>query len=418
MNTGRTMEGKTLKLGWLLLGLWLLCITILASSYRSTSGTKEQIYELGSGIQELRETLTFDSPYRTHMADAQALNLQLIYALRLQIDTHYKKSWFLPDIHQLLFTTDRFIEQTQIYLDNNLDLLNLVDQIRVMRNDYQGEMPVSQLYLRLSANVLDAMFSDNGSSPAIYRELDQVYFLSTQLPAQQRQDLQQILAQISSVLGGYAQGQYIVDKLITHDVHTQIDLQRSEFNQLLNRHIWLGIFVSLFTMVGYLWLIRVAVKTQTAISVESLSDDRAMNEEEGVTQNESDAVQSSPQPAKQELSEPEIDFAKMLDSLNQDVESVCMLLEVFIEDHTGDAERIITLLTDSPEEAQRKAHSLKGVGGNLGASKLREAASKVEVAIKEDITAVPDLLDELKVRLDNALEEARIFLKENGKVES
>jgi HPt (histidine-containing phosphotransfer) domain-containing protein len=411
------MEGRALKFGWLLLSLWLICIGLLASSYRSTNETKEQIYELGSGIQELRETLTFDSPYRSHMADTQALNIQLIYALRLQIDTHYKKSWFLPDIHQLLFTTDRFIEQTQIYLDNNLDLLNLVEQIRAMRNDYKGQQGVSELYLRLSANVLDAMYSDNGSSPAIYRELDQVYFLSTKLPSQQRQDLQQVLAQISTVLGGYAQGQYIVDKLITHDVHAQIALQRNEFNQLLTRHIWLGIFVSFLTMAGYLWLIRIAAGSAATNSAE-LSSRESQDTEASDSINEQPNLPVADSPVEAELGEPEIDFAKMLDSLNQDVESVCMLLEVFIEDHTGDVERITSLLTDSPEDAQRKAHSLKGVGGNLGASKLRESASKVEVAIQEDITAVPDLLDELKGRLDNALEEARIFLKENAKVES
>lgn len=409
------MKGKTLKLGWLLLGLWLLCISILISSYRSTSETKEQIYELGSSVQELRETLTFDSPYRIHMADAQALNLQLIYALRLQIDTYYKKSWFLPDIHQLLFTTDRFIEQTQIYLDNNLDLLSLVEQIRLIREEYKGEFPISQLSLRLSANVLDAMYSDNGSSPAIYRELDQVYFLSTKLPAQQRQELQQVLAQTSTVLGGYAQGHYIVDKLITHDVHAQIALQRNEFNQLLTRHIWLGILVSFMVMLGYIGLIRNIQKSVSMLSVDS-SNHALVSQEGRDSQTAPDDTSESP--AENMVGEPEIDFAKMLDSLNQDVESVCMLLEVFIEDHTDDAERITRLLTDSPEEAQRKAHSLKGVGGNLGASKLRETASKVEVAIKEDITAVPDLLDELKVRLNNALEEARIFLKENSKVGS
>ncbi len=91
-----------------------------------------------------------------------------------------------------------------------------------------------------------------------------------------------------------------------------------------------------------------------------------------------------------------------------------MLLEVFIEDHHKDGEQITLLLTDSPEEAQRKAHSLKGVGGNLGATKLRQAAGKVEVAIKDDITLVPVLLDELTLRLERAISEARLFLKEHN----
>lgn len=109
---------------------------------------------------------------------------------------------------------------------------------------------------------------------------------------------------------------------------------------------------------------------------------------------------------------PEIDLDGMLDSLGNDYESVCMLLQVFVDDHTGDAERITQLLNDSPEEALRKAHSLKGVGGNLGALKLRESAGKVEQAIKDDIGSVSGLLDELKARLDKAILEAQTFLNE------
>lgn len=78
----------------------------------------------------------------------------------------------------------------------------------------------------------------------------------------------------------------------------------------------------------------------------------------------------------------------------------------------GDAERIAQLLNDAPEEALRKAHSLKGVGGNLGALKLRESAGKVEQAIKDDIGSASGLLEELKARLDKAILEAQTFLDE------
>ena len=408
------MEGKTLKLGWLLLCIWLICIATLANSYRSTNATKEQIYELGSSIQDLRETFSFDTPYRVHMADSQALDLQLIYALRLQIDAHYQKSWYLPDVNQLLFTTDRFIEQTQIYLDNNLDLLSLVEQVREKRERYTDNPSLSLLYYRISANVLEAIFSDRNSSPKIYRELDQIYSVSNELPKEARQDLQQVLAQISSVLGGYAQGQYVVDKLISHDVYGQIDLQRTEYNQLLMRHIWLGLLLTLTFMLGQLLLIAFTHRAKYTKTSESSEPETEHDEPAMVTEVEADTEPLSPEAPKVEDQEPEIDFDKMLDSLNNDMESVCMLLEVFIEDHNDDAERITQLLTDSPEEAQRKAHSLKGVGGNLGATKLREAATKVEVAIKEDITLVPRLLEELNWRLGRAISEARLFLKDHN----
>ncbi|RTZ14127.1 Hpt domain-containing protein [Vibrio aquaticus] len=410
------MVGKPLKLGWLLLGIWLFCIALIAMSYRSTSATNEQIHELGNSIQELRETLTYDAPYRSKMVDSQALNLQLIYALRLQLEANYQQNMLLPDIQQFLFTADRFIEQTQNYLNSSFELLSLIEQIRTMRVRYQDNPEISILYLKLSANVLESMFSDSNTAQTLARELDQVYVESSKLSSVDRKGLQVILAEISSVLGGYAQGQYIVDKLISHDVHTQITFQRSAFNDLLIKHVVLAGFVSFITLLAYIWLLKTATVRASFTANNNLFTVHS-DESDGKQRspsNEEEAVTMSDLRPKQDDHQPDIDFDKMLESLNQDKESVCMLLEVFVEDHTGDVERITQLLTDSPEEAERRAHSLKGVGGNLGASKLREAASQVEIAIKTDVTQVAELLDELKVCLDNAVEEARNFLKENS----
>ena len=90
--------------------------------------------------------------------------------------------------------------------------------------------------------------------------------------------------------------------------------------------------------------------------------------------------------------------------------------ELEIAFKTGDTEKIAELLHDSPEEALRKAHSLKGVGGNLGAKKLREAAGNVEQALKDGSGSVTELLAELKIRLDKAIDEAQEFLdqQQNG----
>ncbi|MCG9576455.1 Hpt domain-containing protein [Vibrio tubiashii] len=433
------MDGKALKIGWVLLAIWVVSIAVIANSYRSIEATKEQVYELGTSIQELRDAFSFDSPYRENMADSQSLNLQLIYALRLQLDAHYQNSWLLPDINRLLFTTDRFIEQSQVYLDNNLDLLSLVDQIGTMRERYQGQS-TEVLYFRLSANVLEAVFGDSASSPQVYRDLDNIYSQSNQLSAKERQDLQQVLAQVSSVLGGYAQGRYIVEKLQTHDVLNQISVLRGEFDQLLIRHVILGILLTLCILGGYLSLLRTSEtrptilppqqdETKTKASTpkpeeSAASSSPVANSVVSAAQApvepviEKQTAQAEPVTTITETSECEIDFDKMLESLNNDMESVCMLLEVFIEDHTGDADKIVQLVNESPEEAQRKAHSLKGVGGNLGATKLREAAGKVEVALKDTNNVEASTVEELKVRLDRAIEEARVFLKERNTINS
>ena len=433
------MDGKALKIGWALLAIWIVSIAVIASSYRSIEATKEQVYELGTSIQELRDAFSFYSPYRVNMADSQSLNLQLIYALRLQLDAHYQSSWLLPDINRLLFTTDRFIEQSQVYLDNNLDLLSLVDQIGTMRERYQGQS-TEVIYFRLSANVLEAVFGDSTSSPQVYRDLDSIYSQSNQLSAKERQDLQQVLAQVSSVLGGYAQGRYIVEKLQTHDVLNQISVLRGEFDQLLIRHVIFGFLLTLVVLGGYLSLLRASETRATILPSqqgEAETKPSTPKPEESAASSspvadivvtapqapvepviESPSAQAEPITPISETSENEIDFDKMLESLNNDMESVCMLLEVFIEDHTGDADKIVQLVNESPEEAQRKAHSLKGVGGNLGATKLREAAGKVEVALKDTNNVEASTVEELKVRLDRAIEEARVFLKERNTINS
>ncbi len=426
------MEGKTLKFGWMLLAIWILSIAAIVNSYRAADAIKQQVYELGSSIQELRNTFYFDSPYSVHMADSQSLNLQLIYALRLQLGAHYENSWLLPDINRLLFTTDRFIEQSQIYLNNNLELLSLVDQMGTMRERYSGQL-TEPLYFQLSSNILEAIFGDSTTSPQVYRDLDNIYSQSNQLVAKERKDLQQVLAQVSSVLGGYAQGRYIVEKLQTHDVHNQISVLRGEFDDLLVRHIWFGLALTLVVFCGFMVLLRSSVRLQSAkmkTQTDSPQQEQAShsvpsNQKEISTELETGIATPLQNPASTDLATElktqqavelqlqEIDFEKMLESLNNDIESVCMLLEVFIEDHLEDGEKIEQLLTSDPETAQRKAHSLKGVGGNLGATKLREAASKVEASLKDFNRIEPNELDELKQRLERAIKEARIFLNEH-----
>jgi HPt (histidine-containing phosphotransfer) domain-containing protein len=59
----------------------------------------------------------------------------------------------------------------------------------------------------------------------------------------------------------------------------------------------------------------------------------------------------------------------------------------------GETERILAALAaNETEEATRRAHSLKGLCGNIGATKLADLARELEFAIKES-----------KPELDNAL---------------
>lgn len=87
--------------------------------------------------------------------------------------------------------------------------------------------------------------------------------------------------------------------------------------------------------------------------------------------------------------EPFIDINRMLDSLSGDEGAVRMLLEVFIQDHAEDGSKLHKLLNEDIDNAQRAAHSLKGVSGSLGAMPLHYISGEIELLIKQG-KEVPD----------------------------
>ncbi len=410
------MDRKSLKLGWLIVVVWVIGMTVLSSSYRSNVMTMSQVGELSNSIDELKYSLFKEPAYRAELTDGQSLNLQLIYALRLQIEATYEQSWLTPDISQLLHTTDRFIEQTKIFLDNELALISLVDQAQIIRTKYQDNRDLRSHYYHLSTNVLEALFSSNKSNPQVFRELDQLYVESESLPALQKQDLQQLLSKTSAVLGSYAQGSYVIEKMMTHSIHKQINVVETQYH-LQQRNLAIsGVVYSGICLLAMILIISRFTGGQRMVERSEKVENNSQKEVQSIVET---SIVETPQESTSIVTAaatwddgPEIDLDGMLDSLGNDYESVCMLLQVFVDDHTGDAERIAQLLNDAPEEALRKAHSLKGVGGNLGALKLRESAGKVEQAIKDDIGSVSGLLEELKARLDKAILEAQTFLNE------
>ncbi len=401
------------KLAWALVALWLLGCVITWQSYRSVAATSQQIHELSRGIKDLRSSFEFETPFHNQVIDTQSLNLQLIYALRLQIEANYPASSIMPDVSQLMYTADRFIDQVQSYIDNELSLISLVDGISRSREHYLSTNG-AHLYNQLSTAIFEAMYGANGTSPKIYRSLDNIYLEAEKLSNEQEEDLKTLLVQASAVLGSYAQGRHIVENLVNHDVYAQIELQRAAFHQVRERHILTMFVLTLIVLVSLLSIVVRIAKVPAVTRVEPTEVEPATHNEEPEVQavQVEDGAKATPLSVTVSPSVREINISTMLDSLNGDVESVCMLLEVFVDDHSEDINKIETLLSDSPDEAQRTAHSLKGVGGNLGAEKLRQAASDVELAIGQDISRVPELLSVLQSRLEKAIEESNNYLKQ------
>ncbi|PSW21047.1 Hpt domain-containing protein [Photobacterium sanctipauli] len=78
------------------------------------------------------------------------------------------------------------------------------------------------------------------------------------------------------------------------------------------------------------------------------------------------------------------DIQHILDSMDNDHESVAMLLEIFLEEHADDGEKLKRYL-DAGDLTQVKlvAHSLKGVAGSLGAQQLRAVTEYIEHTVSE-----------------------------------
>ncbi|WP_087019156.1 Hpt domain-containing protein [Thaumasiovibrio subtropicus] len=94
------------------------------------------------------------------------------------------------------------------------------------------------------------------------------------------------------------------------------------------------------------------------------------------------------------------DINYMLDAMDDDTESVNMLLGVFLEEHSEDGERLYQLLADHRmEEAERLVHSIKGVAGSLGAVPLQTVAAELEQCIKRqtlDDEKIAEFVHQLK----------------------
>ncbi|CAH0533073.1 hypothetical protein VST7929_00926 [Vibrio stylophorae] len=95
----------------------------------------------------------------------------------------------------------------------------------------------------------------------------------------------------------------------------------------------------------------------------------------------------------------------MMSCFDDDIASVNMLLRIFATDHREDMTKIEQLLAKQQwEEAQRCAHSLKGVAGSLAAESLKAAAAQVEQSLRQQEPPSAILLDALSAALQDTIQ--------------
>lgn len=442
-----------------LLALWLLPSLVLLNLSRSYTNSLAQIEELGIRVNELRQSLYFSEPLRVSRINDLALDAQLVYSIRLQIESDFQHALFRPDVNQLLYVADQFLEKFDEFIPIESQVQDIVDNIKMLRADKELSPKLKPLLNEFGVVVFEAMYSDNQSSSATYRAFDSILEKSYSLKTEEQDALQQLLADASALLSDYAQLNYLVDKIKKNSVNEQIIKLEAEFHErqfnLLLVMLGLGL-VAMSTLVVWGLSVRKAAqqpKGELGVAPEpnkekvvQFSDkENELFSESSVDFSSSVTKQSESEPEVSEAvlnqqpeyqphmgsisqsntveaplaerhiasvtdSKPAIDIEEMLETLDGDAESVELLLGVFVQDHAGDYEKFKSLLTKDETSAARIVHSLKGVAGSIKASRLAIIAASIEMTMKQSRAISDHDLTELDQAIKASVDSAHEYL--------
>ncbi|MDP2489466.1 Hpt domain-containing protein [Vibrio splendidus] len=432
-----------------LLALWLLPSLALLNLSRSYTNSLAQIEELGIRVNELRQSLYFSEPLRVSRINELALDAQLVYSIRLQIESDFQHALFRPDVNQLLYVADQFLEKFDEFIPIESQVQDIVDNIKILRADKELSPKLKPLLNEFGVVVFEAMYSDNQSSSATYRAFDSILEKSYSLKTEEQDALQQLLADASALLSDYAQLNYLVDKIKKNSVNEQIIKLEAEFHDRQFNLLLVMLGLSLVTMITLvLWGVRSRKLIQQAdkeLSPEPVTDSSKENASSAVKQptNDSSVLEITPTSKHPDLqpqegvnvtsqkivqqnteeapvaekhiasvtdSKPAIDIEDMLETLDGDAESVELLLGVFVQDHADDYTKFKSLLTKDETSAARIVHSLKGVAGSIKASRLAIIAATIEMTMKQSRAISEHDLEELEAAIKASIDAAFEYL--------
>ncbi|MCZ4371386.1 Hpt domain-containing protein [Vibrio diazotrophicus] len=395
--------------------IWLLCVSVIFVQYRQTAKMSDDVVELGNHIMSFHNSLHFRSPYRVIHTNDMSLNVQLIYSLRVQLEADYEDSVFQPDVTHLVYVIDKFIEKSQMFLSSDLDVLDMVEQLKLLRSEYENQPDIRRYYVELGAYLFEALFTEGEQSPEIYRSLDQIMVASQAMSPDDRQHLQLTLAKVSKLLSQYAESGNLVNRLLQHKIYQELHTLENEYFKLFG-FINVLLLVLSGLLIASLLIVVIFFQRQCKHAVESLCNGEASSAtEQSTIQNigKKEVLAGGHYlPMVGTSVESKIDIPQMLSSLNDDKESVKMLLRVFIEDHYEDCEKLQMQISSDLGAAMRTAHSLKGVAGTIGANELRIIAIDIEAKLKREEIPTDEEIQNLAKSLDETVKSAQFWLEQ------
>ncbi|WP_154171546.1 Hpt domain-containing protein [Vibrio metoecus] len=362
--------------------VWGIVAGLMLWQFHQISSSSRSLDELTNRLMHFRDTLYFSQPYRANQAPDLELELSLLLALRMQIEAEQSHVWFAGDVQQLLYQTDRFIEQARAFLNIELHPTELAELLRQNRQRVQQNDARLAEYFQLGALSFEALFADHRTNPDIYRSLDRLLKNSLSLPNEEQEHLQIALAYVSKLLTQYAEGDNIANKLLNHAVYEEASLLEEEYHHQLWSMMIILVFGTVLAMLSFMLL----------LSCRSFSVLPTRTHEE---QECSSIGGASSQ----------VNIEQLKQALNGNIKSVHQLLNVFLEDHKQDDERIRAHIVSDAQMAQRVSHSLKSAAASLGAERLKNAAAEIEGALQAGKMPSEQVLDNLSSYLAKTVRE-------------
>lgn len=143
---------------WFLFILWCVFSATLWFQAKQAMQTLSTLNELGSKVEEVRNFFNFELPYRVKHVDQVSLKLQLVYAVRLQLESEVSDANG-PDVTQLLYSTDRFLESARAFIGSDGELVSLAEQLHTSRGAENNSQQIENMYYRLGALVLESILA-------------------------------------------------------------------------------------------------------------------------------------------------------------------------------------------------------------------------------------------------------------------
>ena len=386
------------KVKWLIsIGVfWFACLALISWDLYQVKTSLRYIHQLRNQVFDFRQDYFEHKPYRTHDLNDVATRVESIHHLSQALSQQNTALSFHPDLSQFLYTLDRFFDQSQQYLGVEFDVIALIHQLQALREKYATNPERQSDYFKISTYVFEIVYDEKRYNPHIFLAFDRLFQRSLDFKSEEQHDLQIALASASRVLNGYAQGYYLVNQLVRHPFYDQIIIVEDRYEQQLTFYVWFTLFMSA------LFLLYV-------LSVWSRVIRREWSRRENTTPNEK---QSPPQTKVVDTVESVVHFDELEEVLANDTDAMEMILNVFLQDHKDDEQRLRQAIDQhQQEEAVRLAHSLKGIGGGLSAPLLIDAARDLELALANQSADVEKKLARLTGVLLRAFEEVSQYLE-------